>query len=314
MVSIFSSSPSSSSSSSSSSCNTLPSLPISLQLSDCISKLVAQGVDPRHPLLAPQSGSDVKLPTESKLPVDDVNDVKLDSISSFWSLYAISPTLKLQRNLMEVIESRLADELLSSLQHLHEKARIIACRVKRSADWLLVFPSSSHFRLLDSHFQLAVRLRLGLPPQEGLPLCCKCDESLDSDPNHFLTCKLLRRTITTTRHDLLVKLLCSFTRLAGAVPFLEPKGLDGTGSRRPDIQVHFPDGSCLVDASITHPAAKTYAPMGSTTPLSAAIYRERFKHRKYDIIAADEKSPFYLSLWNLRRIWAGGFSVSESAF
>jgi len=76
-------------------------------------------------------------------------------------------------------------------------------------------------------------------------------------------------------------------------PFLEPKGLDGTGSRRPDIQVHFPDGSCLVDASITHPAAKTYAPMGSTTPLSAAIYRERFKHRKYDIIAADEKSPFY---------------------
>ena len=142
-------------------------------------------------------------------------------------------------------------------QYLHEKARNIACRVKRSADWVLVFPSSSHFRLLDSHFQLAVRLRLGLPPQEGLPRCCKCDESLDSDPNHFLTCKLLRRTITT--------------RLAGAVPFLEPKGLDGTGSRRPDIQVHFPDGSCLVDASITHPAAKTYAPMGSTTPLSAAI-------------------------------------------
>ena len=90
----------------------------------------------------------------------------------------------------------------------------------------------------------------------------------------------------------MVKMLCSFIRVAGAVPFLEPKGLDGTGSKRPDIQVHFPDGSCLVDGSFTHPAGKTYAPYASTTPLYAADTRERFKHNKYDVIAADEKCPF----------------------
>src|SRR5690349_18515265 len=33
-------------------------------------------------------------------------------------------------------------------------------------------------------------------------------------------------------------------------------------------------------------------PLASTTPLYAAVTRERFKHSKYDNIAADEKSPF----------------------
>jgi len=91
---------------------------------------------------------------------------------------------------------------------------------------------------------------------------------------------------------LVLKLLCSFIRVAGGVAFAEPKGLDGTGSKRPDAQVHFPGGPVLVDVSVTHPSCKSYVTMASTTPLSAASKREHYKHLKYDILAAEEKSMF----------------------
>jgi len=47
-----------------------------------------------------------------------------------------------------------------------------------------------------------------------------------------------------------------------------------------------------LDGSITHPAATTYAPMASKTPLVAAKNREVIKHSKYDLIAVNEKSSF----------------------
>jgi hypothetical protein len=109
---------------------------------------------------------------------------------------------------------------------------------------------------------------------------------------------------------MLIRLLCSFIRAAGGVPFLEPTGLDGTGGLRPDIQVHFPGGPVLVDGSITHPSAKSYVNMASTTPLSAAAKREHYKHLKYDLLAADEKStfiPFVLETF-------GGFGKEASRF
>ena len=193
---------------------------------------------------------------------------------------------------MQIIDSRIADDLLTSSTQLHEKARLLACRTKHSGDWLTVFPSTYHFCLLDSHFTLAVRLRLGLPPQDDLPLYCKCKFLLASDPNHFLSCKLFRRTTVTTRHDTMVQLLCNFTRSAGCAVFIEPKGLDGVGGKRPDALIHFPSRCVHLDGSITHPAATTYAPMASKTPLVAAKNREGMKHSKYDLIAANEKSSF----------------------
>jgi hypothetical protein len=151
--------------------------------------------------------------------------------------------------------------------------------------------SSYLFCLLDSHISLALRLRLGLAPQDDLPLLCKCNIPLASDPNHFLSCKLLRRTIVTTRHDDLHHLLCNFTRQAGCAVFIEPRSLDGTG-KRPDAQVYFPSHSELVDTSITHPCAPSYFTHAATEQLWAAKTRQQAKHNKYDVLAAEEKSPF----------------------
>ncbi len=91
---------------------------------------------------------------------------------------------------------------------------------------------------------------------------------------------------------MLIRLLCTFVRNAGGVPLIEPKGLDGTGGLRPDIQIHFPTGPVLVDGSITHPLSKSYVNMAAITSLSAAAAREHIKHLKYDALAVEEKSTF----------------------
>ena len=101
--------------------------------------------------------------------------------------------------------------------------------------WIMAHSPPELF-LMDAHFALAVRLRLGLPPQARLPLECKCGTVLKTDPAHFLSCKLLKRTIVTARHDMLVRQIASFVRSAGGSVFIEPKYLEG---KRADAQIYF---------------------------------------------------------------------------
>jgi hypothetical protein len=165
---------------------------------------------------------------------------------------------------------------------------------KSPGSWLNAFPSTPALTLLDSHFSLAVRLRIGLPPQDDLPAKCRCGERLSNDLNHFLSCKLLRRTIVNTRHDICLRVLVSFVRQAGGAVFLEPKFLNG---KRADAKVFFPIGTPpSLDLSITHPACKSYV-TAAQIPLGAALRRATLKHNKYDEQARQDGSyivPFVL--------------------
>jgi len=218
------------------------------------------------------------------------NSSLLPPLTSFWSRHLATPVSKLQHDLLDIIDTRLADDLVTSSCSIADKARLISCRVKRAGAWLTVFPATSSLFLSDSHYALAYRLRLGLPPQDDLPLTCKCGTLLAPDPNHFLSCKLFRRTIVTTRHDLLVRTLATFIRAAGGAVYVEPKFF---GSLRPDAHVYFAVESCTYDCSVTHPASPHLSLQGSKTPLAVAKLRETAKHRKYDAQAAKERIKFY---------------------
>ena len=95
----------------------------------------------------------------------------------------------------------------------------------------------------------------------------------------------------TTRHDLIVKLLASICRLAGAVVFIEPKYSDG---KRVDAQVYFATDTTALDVRVTHPASPSYciATKIALTPLGAARDSERKKHTKYDSQAKGEGASF----------------------
>ena len=82
-----------------------------------------------------------------------------------------------------------------------------------------------------------------------LLLLCKCGAVLNTDPAHFLSCKLLKRTIVTAKHDMIVRQIASFVRSAGGSVFIEPKYLEG---ERADAQIYFTSDISLMDAQITH--------------------------------------------------------------
>ena len=112
--------------------------------------------------------------------------------------------------------------------------------------------------------------------------------SLRSDRDHFISCKLLRRTVATTRHDLIVQSLLSFIRSAGGAVFLEPKHSDGKRA-----------------ASKTETAA---------TSLGAARFRERQKHSKYDRQAMAEGATFFLLLLKLLVVLVPKLPLSYTKF
>lgn len=262
-----------------------PSIPVSQEVNWSLNRLISQG-----------GASDF-----------------LPPLSAFWSYHTTTPVSKLQRNIMDLIDTRMAEDLLNSSSDLADKARIVACRVKRSGTWLTVFPASYDLTLLDTHYALAFRLRLGLPPQDDLPLTCKCGTLLAPDPNHFLSCKLFRRTIITTRHDLILHSLVTFIRATSAAVYVEPKFFgqnEGGGRLRPDAQVFLPSETSTLDVSITHPSSPSYALQGSKSPLALAKLRESFKHSKYDGQAISERAKFYPFVMET----FGGFGKEALAF
>jgi len=115
---------------------------------------------------------------------------------------------------------------------------------------------------------------------------------ITADPGHFLSCKLLKQTIVTTRHDLIVRLLASHARFAGGAVYVEPRHLEG---KRADAQIFFSTDTSLLDASVIHPASPYYAISTTiaSTHLGAARFRERQKHNKYDSQAKSEGASFF---------------------
>lgn len=109
------------------------------------------------------------------------------------------------------------------------KVRLVSLSHPMVGAWLVAPPTSPDLCLTNSDFRLASRLRLGLRPYDDLPSYCLCSAQFDLDGLHSLSCRLLRRTAATTRHDMVVNFLAATLRRLGAEVFVEPK--DGGGQQ-----------------------------------------------------------------------------------
>jgi hypothetical protein len=106
-----------------------------------------------------------------------------------------------------------------------------------------------------SDFQLALRLRLGLPPTNSLPDTCPlCHKDMRDNRWHALGCQSLKRRSITIRHDRAMQLLVNFARSAGVLASLSPKDLS---SLVPDGEFFFARETVLVDFSGTPTHADT---------------------------------------------------------
>jgi len=106
-------------------------------------------------------------------------------------------------------------------------------------------------------------------------------------PTHFHSCKRLKRTGATRRHDSIIQLLLSFCRQAGMVARAEPVVRDASGHRtRPDFMMLTHAGTVYVDVSICCPYAFSNA---GRDPCPT---RERRKTSKYGASCVAEGALF----------------------
>ena len=117
---------------------------------------------------------------------------------------------------------------------------------------LTAVPTAYYNNLSTRAFRASILHRYNLPCRPGLPAKCVCGE--DMTPTHFHSCKRLKRTGATRRHDSIIQLLLSFCRQAGMVARAEPVVRDASGHRtRPDFMMLTHAGTVYVDVSICCP-------------------------------------------------------------
>ena len=228
--------------------------------------------------------------------------------TDLWSWYGdVGAGRGLQKLLIAEVENNCAARLLQDSQgDPRTVARLTSAQSKLAGVWLTSLPVSKDQTLSDNHFRMAARLRLGLPPQDDLPRQCSCKSVLQEDPLHFFSCEKLRQTAMTMRHDLIVRILSRFVQRAGGSCYVEPKFYSG---KRPDVHIYFPSSRTMVDVSVIHPAAKSYA-RRAHVPLFAAHTRETAKTSKYRKVAETESAffvPFVLESF-------GGFGTQALKF
>ena len=172
--------------------------------------------------------------------------------------------------------------------------RVRSCELKGASGWLTHVGEA--MRMSDREFELAMRMRCGLPPCSApLPSVCRlCDTNMADDAYHFLSCGKLKRRSLNQRHDAIQNGLARFARANSCLVRITPKRAD---SKVPDLRIVFADGAEQVDVSGTHPLAPSIEPRVRGVAGAAAAQREGSKDGKYLSEAkreGDGFSPFVM--------------------
>ena len=195
----------------------------------------------------------------------------------FWQLYAKGQCRGFQKTLRGLLDTRVA-------RWLHEDSVRVVQRLQSSGAsnagaWITVIPSCPELTLTDHDFRAAARLRLGLAPASDLPPRCLCQATFE-DPLHFHSCPRLKRKEITARHDLIVRQLAWFFRVAGALVHIEPRVFDKE-RLRPDLEVILSDGVLLVDVTVVHPCSPSYQVTRALATAESAEQKKRTKYGNY---------------------------------
>ena len=145
-------------------------------------------------------------------------------------------------------------------------------------------------------------------PRNAIGVTCWCGhELMPTDSDHALACRTLTGS-RTLRHDIVKDAWRRAARRAGMDTTVEPplaplrnghprpiaqmarRGAgadDQADGDRGDILIILPDAMTVVDVSVVHPAAPSYAPRAARVDGagSAALRRERDKRRCYQVAA-----------------------------
>lgn len=246
-------------------------------------------------------------PFERRLPADNVffsslryciedverlNDAEAPAVEHFLSFFQANPPKRLQQNLTVALEEQQFRLLKRKQEDAKGDAPAIWNARNSSATqpgagaWLTAVPKTIGLTMSDNEYQVAARIRLGLPAvarTKGQCFHSQCARvRLLEHPDHFLCCQGLRNGVGRQRHNRVGQAIVSWARQElGASYWLEPSVPPGhrseRGTRRSDILFHLGGKAWLVDVSVTHPLAPSLVKAASREVLSAARKREQVK-------------------------------------
>jgi hypothetical protein len=171
-------------------------------------------------------------------------------------------------------------------------ARLLAVSAFGASNWLKSIPSLSSHILTDTHYQLAMRLRLGLPAFNIMKQYCgACKSSITNDQWHYLSCVKRRKNELNMRHDQVNRALALYSLHAGCVARLEPSSLSDDNGLRPDLQLIMDQYNKLVDVTIVHPTCPSHVKQAQTQ-LKAAHDACDTKTNKYMKLAQQQSADF----------------------
>ena len=198
------------------------------------------------------------------------------------AFYKITPSYKLQEKLSRFKNDLAMEECLEDVDLSSEgRARIRATTAAGAGRWKLVMPGPGH-RLSDEEMSLAARMALGLPPVQHLEESCSmCAADLSLDPWHALSCAILRGRQVTARHDAVVRAIHNWVLSIGGYSRMEPRGLDLTSEKRPDLDCTLGLKRFLIDVTVRHPTAPSHVGVASRRSLAVAEQAEKDKTRKF---------------------------------
>ena len=191
---------------------------------------------------------------------------------------------------------------LESARSDRERARIRSAAGVPAGAWLTALPTGPDHTLADVEFANGGRHRLGLGVRTTMPPApCRCERGGGATADHPMFCSRLQGT-NTMRHDKIADAVRRVVNRAGCPANLEPlysrlhdrAGRAGPeGQRRGDVFAILSDGSALVvDVTVAHPAAPTYAAAAAKESGAIAARRERDKRREWQAFADGAKYNF----------------------
>jgi hypothetical protein len=153
-------------------------------------------------------------------------------------------------------------------------------------------PSLPSHVLSDSHYQLAMRLRLGISPYNIMESeCSACGSCVIDDCWHYLSCVKRRKNELNMRHDQVNCMLALYALHAGIVARREPSGLSHDNRTRPDLQLIMDQYNKLIDVTIVHPTCSSHIKQAQTQ-LKTAHDACELKKNKYNKLAIQQQAQF----------------------
>ena len=146
--------------------------------------------------------------------------------------------------------------------------------------WLDTYDADHPFT--EFEHEVALRSWLMLPPIPDLPEePCVCGETTPGQM-HAMRCKVVRRALTTGRHNALQHELIGACRAAGLRVETEPVlSVTTQSTKRSDFAVTTAQTTTHFDVSVVDQGAPSYARWAARASRAAAKQRERMKVSKY---------------------------------